>query len=253
MNKREYYAKNREKILLKAKEYYSKPEIKRHKKEYDKKYYSQEQIKQRTKEYQKQYCQREYVKEKDRLRRQEQPYKERRKKYSLKIREGQIYTPSLKKLEPDTEEIKKLYLSGYDSFAIAEKFGVSRPTIISFLKHYNIRVKNRKFMGRKKEIICSNGQKVWSNPERQIIEYLLQKGIEFIYEQRIICEKQLIKPDFFLPKQDMYIEYAGLMEYEWYRQQIEKKQEIMNLLNKKYFILTKPEQIVEVLLLNGNY
>ncbi|MCE7735711.1 MAG: hypothetical protein GPJ54_12585 [Candidatus Heimdallarchaeota archaeon] len=56
------------------------------------------------------------------------------------------------------------------------------------------------------------GEKVRSKAEKAVADYLYSKNIYYIYEKTIIIgkRKQKIKYDFFLPFENVYVEYWGL-------------------------------------------
>ncbi|MFA5688936.1 MAG: HEAT repeat domain-containing protein [Kiritimatiellales bacterium] len=75
-----------------------------------------------------------------------------------------------------------------------------------------------------KTIEAADGTVVQSGGERQIAEWLISKGIAYRYDAkfRIIAAFQ-IRPDFYLPEIDLYIEYWGL-DTPQYKMSMYKKQ-----------------------------
>jgi hypothetical protein len=75
-----------------------------------------------------------------------------------------------------------------------------------------------------KTIEARDGIMVQSQGERQIAEWLTAQGILYRYDAkyRIIGEFQ-IRPDFYLPELDVYIEYWG-MDTPHYKMSMYKKQ-----------------------------
>ena len=75
-----------------------------------------------------------------------------------------------------------------------------------------------------KTIKARDGTIVQSNGERRIAEWLTAQGIAYRYDAkfRIIGEFQ-IRPDFYLPELDVYIEYWGL-DTPQYKMSMYKKQ-----------------------------
>jgi len=62
-----------------------------------------------------------------------------------------------------------------------------------------------------KTIQAKDGTWVQSDGERLITEYLVRQGIAYRYDERIrIVEGYAIRPDFYLPEFDIYIEYWGM-------------------------------------------
>lgn len=63
----------------------------------------------------------------------------------------------------------------------------------------------------KKNIRTLDGTLVQSDGERRIAEWLFDKGIAYRYDTRLrIIEGFQIRPDFYLPEYDVYIEYWGM-------------------------------------------
>jgi len=75
-----------------------------------------------------------------------------------------------------------------------------------------------------KTIEAADGTVVQSSGERRIAEWLTGKGLAYRYDAkfRIIAEFQ-IRPDFYLPELDVYIEYWGL-DTPQYKMSMYKKQ-----------------------------
>jgi hypothetical protein len=62
-----------------------------------------------------------------------------------------------------------------------------------------------------KTIRAADGTLVQSDGERRIAEWLHSRGIAYRYDERFrILEGHAIRPDFYLPEFDVYIEYWGL-------------------------------------------
>lgn len=61
-----------------------------------------------------------------------------------------------------------------------------------------------------------DGTAVQSNGERMIADWLAKNSIAYIYDERFrIAEGDLIRPDFYLPEFDIYIEYWGMNTPEY--------------------------------------
>jgi len=84
-----------------------------------------------------------------------------------------------------------------------------------------------------KTIEARDGTLVQSQGERRIAEWLTAKGIAYHYDSkyRIIAEFQ-IRPDFYLPELDLYIEYWGL-DTPQYKMSMYKKQTLYQQQGKK--------------------
>ena len=63
----------------------------------------------------------------------------------------------------------------------------------------------------KKTIRAKDGTFVQSDGERKIADFLHRQGIEYRYDERMrIIDGYAIRPDFYLPEFDVYIEYWGM-------------------------------------------
>jgi hypothetical protein len=84
-----------------------------------------------------------------------------------------------------------------------------------------------------KTVEARDGALVQSKGERQIAEWLTDHGITYRYDNkyRIIGEFQ-IRPDFYLPELDVYIEYWGLNTPK-YKKSMYKKQELYQQQGKR--------------------
>lgn len=72
-------------------------------------------------------------------------------------------------------------------------------------RNYDTEVENKKI------IETRSGTLVQSDGERIISDYLHSQGISFRYDERIrLIEGYAIRPDFYLPEYDVYIEYWGM-------------------------------------------
>lgn len=213
----DYYWANREEVLLKQKRHCNQPEVKKI-------------ISKRRKTY-----------------REKPKHKKMQKDFQRKYRLGEIITSRILEIEKSFSFIRELYLEkDYDASSIAKKFKTSNSVILAVLRRNSISIKPKIFCN-KRAIPCSNGLLVKSNSERVIVETLLQKGIDFVYEQPLPYKDTIYYPDFYLPDRDLFVEFAGLTDKKWYVEQLEKKRKAYQDLQKNVSFITKPEQIVEVL------
>ena len=82
------------------------------------------------------------------------------------------------------------------------------------------------------------GTSVQSVGEKRIAEYLEREKIVFVYDERFrIAEGDLIRPDFYLPEFDLYIEYFG-MDTSDYLAKAEKKRILYQRAGKKLISLS---------------
>lgn len=85
----------------------------------------------------------------------------------------------------------------------------------------------------KKTIRAEDGTLVQSDGERRIADYLRANGITFRYDERFrILNGYAIRPDFYLPELDVYIEYWG-MDTADYKIGMLKKQKLYQQQGKK--------------------
>jgi len=243
---RGHYQKNKDDIQEQHKIYYKK-----HKKAHSmrrRKYYLTNRI--RLLEWHKKYRQEPRNKLKDKNRNivrysiHKKEWQDRDKKYRF----GEIITPSVIKAEKKLSFIKKMYAKrNYDTKSIAKKIGVTQNTIFAVLRKNNIPIKPKAFHNQKL-LPCSNGLLVRSNGERIIVEYLIAKRINFEYELPIKYGHKTYHPDFYIAEKDLYVEFAGLFNVAWYKEQLEKKKRAYKELNMNAIFITKPEQICEVII-----
>ena len=75
-----------------------------------------------------------------------------------------------------------------------------------------------------KERRTTGGTVVQSRGEKKIAEFLEREGIEFVYDERYrIAGDALVRPDFYLPEFDLYIEYFGMDSPEYCANMAKKK------------------------------
>jgi len=88
-----------------------------------------------------------------------------------------------------------------------------------------------------KTIRASDGTLVQSDGERIISEWLAKHGIKYRYDERIrIIEGYTVRPDFYLPEFDIYIEYWGMDTLD-YKIGMLKKQKVYQMTEKKLISL----------------
>ncbi len=79
----------------------------------------------------------------------------------------------------------------------------------------------------------TSGTAVQSRGEKMIAEFLEREGIRYVYDERYrIAGDTLIRPDFYLPEFDVYIEYFGMNTPE-YRDNMLKKRVLYQRSAKK--------------------
>ena len=83
-----------------------------------------------------------------------------------------------------------------------------------------------------------DGTAVQSQGERRIADYLSLKGVRYVYDERYrIAGDVRIRPDFYLPEFDLYIEYWG-MDTPEYVENMKKKLFLYQRAGKKLISLS---------------
>ncbi len=93
------------------------------------------------------------------------------------------------------------------------------------------------------------GTAVQSVGEKRIAEFLEREGIAFVYDERFrIAEGEVVRPDFYLPEFDLYIEYFG-MDTPDYLARAEKKRILYQRAGKKLISLSFRDdaRLIEIL------
>lgn len=113
-------------------------------------------------------------------------------------------------------------------------------------KSFDLRIKNCKDTkiidewGNKTEP-CEDGRYVRSRAEQCIANYFYNNKIRYAYEKPIHFNGKVLKPDFYLPDYELYIEYNELKDEEYVRKK-EFAMNIYNQLNKRVIIMTKEDR-----------
>lgn len=128
------------------------------------------------------------------------------------------------KLEPDEYvRSRKEFLRPFCNYCFDEVF----------LERRNFKTK----VELQKNIRAKDGTWVQSDGERLICEILEQEGIRYRYDERFrILDGYAIRPDFYLPEFDVYIEYWG-METADYKIGMLKKQQLYQQQGKRLISL----------------
>lgn len=93
-----------------------------------------------------------------------------------------------------------------------------------------------------KTITTKAGTLVQSNGEKRIAEWLVAHGISYRYDERYrILSGHAIRPDFYLPELDVYIEYWG-MDTADYKIGMLKKQQLYQQESKRLISLHPPDK-----------
>ena len=95
----------------------------------------------------------------------------------------------------------------------------------------------------------TNGTAVQSRGEKRIAEFLEAENIEYIYDERYrIAGDALVRPDFYLPEFDVYIEYWGMNTPE-YVENMRRKKLLYQRAGKKLVSVSweDDENLIEVL------
>lgn len=86
------------------------------------------------------------------------------------------------------------------------------------------------------------GEFVRSLSEKYVADYLFTHKVEYIYEKHIRLEDKEIKPDFYLPIYDLYVEFWGMLDKPNYFQTFKWK---VDMYRKHHinFIALNPEDL----------
>jgi len=161
-------------------------------------------------------------------------------------------------------QILNLSAQGKGVDTIGTLVGISSYEITSILKKElgEEEYRKRHYVGRKggrfgKEYTLPNGEVVQSLIEYKIGLMLLDANIEFETQkplQHMVNKKFITKfVDFYISSYDLYIEYAGMMDFKFYRKQVEKKIILYRQLGINYlyiYSLNEAEELIKFLIIN---
>ena len=123
----------------------------------------------------------------------------------------------LKKQIKELENDNKKYRDFYSRFYYGDPL-IMREAIRRSISHNSSNIRNFNYKDRKyhtRKYVCLDGQKVRSKVEREIYNYLLLNGVKVRYESIYRTPwGSVIRPDFYLPEHQIYIEYFGKEEGE---------------------------------------
>ena len=88
---------------------------------------------------------------------------------------------------------------------------------------------------------CEDGRKVRSRAEQSIANYFYSNKIRYAYEKPINFEGKILKPDFYLPDYDLYIEYNELKDEEYLRKK-DFAMQIYKKLKTRIIVMTKEDR-----------
>ena len=92
------------------------------------------------------------------------------------------------------------------------------------------------FTGRYK---TKTGAIVRSKSEKIIADFLEDHGYRFRYEKTILLGKNQLRPDFYLPECNLYIEHLGLLNDDEYRNDWKWRESLYKKYNLNYIITTE--------------
>ena len=88
-----------------------------------------------------------------------------------------------------------------------------------------------------RSVRTSSGVRVRSNSERRIAELLDKRCITYRYEHPMILDGVKLKPDFYLPREKVYIEFWGLVGNKYYEKIMRMKRRLYKKHNVKVISL----------------
>tara|TARA_Y100000310_G_scaffold339280_1_gene431502 strand:- start:10423 stop:11295 length:873 start_codon:yes stop_codon:yes gene_type:complete len=141
------------------------------------------------------------------------------------------------------KEIINSYLLGKSSRIISRNYGVTNMTILNYLKKWKFPI--RKSVYGTGLVICKDGHKVLSYPEKRIDDLLSSHGIEHKINERI--KDTRYRYDFYIPELNLYIEYWGIEISESYKARKSKKLEIYKKFRLNLLSIYPQEDILKKL------
>ncbi len=81
----------------------------------------------------------------------------------------------------------------------------------------------------KKILSTKKGEKVQSYGEVKIADWLFEHNIEYEYDQEKEIASEFIRPDFYLPRENIVIEYWGIMTDPDYKRKREWKENLYGI------------------------
>jgi DNA helicase-4 len=76
------------------------------------------------------------------------------------------------------------------------------------------------------ELPTVSGVRVRSSYEQRTADYLTKNGINFQYEPLILLDGKQYRPDFFLPRYNLFLEICGMGHMPFYRDHVEQKRRL---------------------------
>lgn len=185
-----------------------------------------------------------YEKKKPRGRRKVQKYiKPTELKWAVKWIAGR--RKQWKQLLEIRKEIKQLIRA-------LKVFGVDAGEIMSKIRNERLEKEVKKVQKKPHAKGCrymtARGELVRSRSERKIANELFAKGIEYVYEKKLIIKNKCFIPDFTLRIGDktVYLEHLGLLNMEEYAKKWKRKKEIYEkegIIEGVNLIITKEEDL----------
>ena len=166
------------------------------------------------------------------------------------------YNKKIKKIEVELEEEKQKSnhlqnkLNSINCIVCGEKSNGKQFCFSCYSKYkkrtFDLRIENLKGSnivdewGNKTEI-CEDGRRVRSRAEQCIANFFYNNKIRYAYEKPINFKGNILRPDFYLPDYDLYIEYNEIKDEE-YTKKKDFAMQIYKQLNKRVIIMTKEDR-----------
>ncbi|NPA74687.1 MAG: hypothetical protein GXO25_01225 [Euryarchaeota archaeon] len=113
-----------------------------------------------------------------------------------------------KKIKKERDSLYSFYQRFYYGNPATMREAIKRGIMHNQDNIRNFNYKDKKYHTRK--YVCIDGQKVRSKVEREIYNYLILNGVKVRYEAIYKTPwGSIIRPDFYLPEYQIYIEYFG--------------------------------------------
>lgn len=98
-----------------------------------------------------------------------------------------------------------------------------------------------------KILSTKKGEKVQSSGEVKIADWLFEHNIEYEYDEEREIASQFIRPDFYLPKENIVIEYWGIMADPGYKRHREWKENLYRIEGMTLISIENIESIDSIL------
>lgn len=179
----------------------------------------------------------------DKMRKSKLEFYEDLEKRGLKLKHKKHgYDLIIKFTEEQKRFIEKKYLEGYTLKQIGEMMGFSTNTIKRRMIKWGMQ-RRGSFMDKKIKIISDDGHRLESASELEIDNWLFHHNIIHQVHKKIADTNY--KTDFYLPNENIYIEYWGLSKLNSYKLRMQNKIAIYKSLGLKLISILPNQSITK--------